>query len=554
MKIYKYIHNILSGACLLLTTIAATSCDNANDWTVDAAHNRLFSCDLSGVTPEDIGTEATLEFKTVKGAEYYLIEVSKDTLYNDIEMGSTATSIIYGEDKSIKESPYTMTGLDSSTKYYLRLKAMSGNTPESKWSYLSDYSFKTKSEQIFEEISTADLTENSVVLHWLANAEVTKLEILKGEEVKVTKDLTNDNEAVTNGTITIDGLEAQTNYTAKIYKDNVVRGTIGFTTFAAVPSADLVYRMTADENLSNELLAEITAQCEGTSITIAMPAGTTNKYGEALELADGYSYTFFGIAGEKKPVIAISTITLKNNALIKFQNVELNADGINAEGTAKTNEYIINQSAAAVVDNITFEDCDIIGFKNSIVRIHSSSSIEFKKVVFNGCYIKGQNLASKYYVLHNNSGKFGEVEYNNTTFDCTGYRGLFYSENKDCTSINITDCTIYNIPASGQYVIDFKSTDNGATNGIIINNTIFAKVQDASAAKGIRSNSVQTFDNVWTTNDFKLTGNQFSGTVTAFDGTSTDLFENPAAGDFTIKSYNFGGRLNAGAIKWRMTE
>ena len=54
MKIYKYIHNILSGACLLLTTIAATSCDNANDWTVDAAHNRLCSCDLSGVTPEDI--------------------------------------------------------------------------------------------------------------------------------------------------------------------------------------------------------------------------------------------------------------------------------------------------------------------------------------------------------------------------------------------------------------------------------------------------------------------------------------------------------------------
>lgn len=104
------------------------------------------------------------------------------------------------------------------------------------------------------------------------------MEILKGEEVKVTKDLTNDNEAVTNGTITIDGLEAQTNYTAKIYKDNIVRGTIGFTTFAAVPSADLVYRMTADENLSNELLAEITAQCEpNSSITIAIPAGSVLK-------------------------------------------------------------------------------------------------------------------------------------------------------------------------------------------------------------------------------------------------------------------------------------
>lgn len=554
MKIYKYIHRILPGACLLLATLAATSCDNANDWTVDPAYNRLFSCGLSGVTPEDIGTEATLEFKTVRGAEYYLIEVSKDTLYNDIEMGSTATSIIYGEDKSIKESPYTMTGLDSSTKYYIRLKAVSSSIPESKWAYLSNYSFKTKSEQIFESVSTADLTENSVILHWLANAEVTKLEILKGEEVKITKDLANDNEAITSGTITIDGLEAQTNYTAKIYKNDIVRGTIGFTTFAAVPSADVVYRMTADESLSNELLTEITSQCEaGSSITIAMPAGTTYKYSEALKLVDGYSYTFFGIAGEKKPVIAASMITLSNNAFVKFQNVEINADGIDETGAAKTNGYVINQSAAAVVDNITFEDCDIIGFTTSIVRIQASG-VEFKKVVLNGCYIKGGTSASSYNILHNKSGKFGEVEYSNTTFDCTGYRGLFYSEKVNCTSIDVKDCTVYNTPASGQYIMDFKDKGYGATNGITISNTIFAMVQNTSSAKGIRGNSTQTFENVWVTNDFKLTGDKFQGTFATFDGTTADLFENPAEGNFSIKSYNFGGRLNAGAKKWRMTE
>lgn len=553
MKIYKYIHNILSGACLLLTTIAATSCDNANDWTVDAAHNRLFSCDLSGVTPEDIGTEATLEFKTVKGAEYYLIEVSKDTLYNDIEMGSTATSIIYGEDKSIKESPYTMTGLDSSTKYYLRLKAMSGNTPESKWSYLSDYSFKTKSEQIFEEISTADLTENSVVLHWLANAEVTKLEILKGEEVKVTKDLTNDNEAVTNGTITIDGLEAQTNYTAKIYKDNIVRGTIGFTTFAAVPSADLVYRMTADENLSNELLAEITAQCEpNSSITIAIPAGSVLKSSKKLTLPDGYSYTFFGAAGEKKPVITIQQLEFTSHSFIKFQNVELNANGIDETGINKQYDYFINAANDVHVDNITFVDCDILGYKLAVIRLKDTNTAEIKNITFNNCYIKGGNITNSGYSILDtrNEGKFGNILFENTTINGNGYAGIIYSKNCDVDKITIESCTVYNsIVSSSKYFIDFDKKGNKATNGIIINNTIMGKAE----GRGIRSGNDVICDNVWFTNDFQLSEYKFTPTGT-FEGSSTDLFEAPENDNFKIKSYNFGGRLNAGAIKWRMTE
>ena len=552
MKIYKYIHNILSGACLLLTTIAATSCDNANDWTVDAAHNRLFSCDLSGVTPEDIGTEATLEFKTVKGAEYYLIEVSKDTLYNDIEMGSTATSIIYGEDKSIKESPYTMTGLDSSTKYYLRLKAMSGNTPESKWSYLSDYSFKTKSEQIFEEISTADLTENSVVLHWLANAEVTKLEILKGEEVKVTKDLTNDNEAVTNGTITIDGLEAQTNYTAKIYKDNVVRGTIGFTTFAAVPSADVIYRMTTDENLSSELIINITENCEpNSSITIALPAGKTYKYGKTLELPEGFSYTFFGTAGEKKPVIAVSKIELTNSAFIKFQNIELNANGIDENGNEKTNAYLINQSNSAIVDNIEFEDCDIIGYgpKGTLLRLQTAATKEIKNISFIGCYIK--TTEAGYYMLQSkDGGKFGNILFSNTTINGCGAKGLILSDKTAVNKISIKDCTIYKAPASGQYIIDFSDANIGATEGIEITNTIFAASTEVKGVRGKNDNI--NIENVWYTQDFTYKSNRLPGETS--DVTSTDLFEAPENDNFKIKSYNIGGRLNAGAIKWRMTE
>ena len=71
--------------------------------------------------------------------------------------------------------------------------------------------------------------------------------------------------------------------------------------------------------------------------------------------------------------------------------------------------------------------------------------------------------------------------------------------------------------------------------------------------RGIRSGNDVICDNVWFTNDFQLSEYKFTPTGT-FEGSSTDVFEAPENDNFKIKSYNFGGRLNAGAIKWRMTE
>lgn len=141
----------LSGAALLLTAFAATSCDDANDWSTDASYDRLFSSPKISVSANALDAEVT--FTTVPNAEYYVIEVSKDSLYDAISMGGTASSILYGEDKSIVKSPFTIDGLDSDSKYFLRIRSYAAGKSESLWGYLTDKSFKTRTEQIINGYS-----------------------------------------------------------------------------------------------------------------------------------------------------------------------------------------------------------------------------------------------------------------------------------------------------------------------------------------------------------------------------------------------------------------
>ena len=182
MKMFKYI--IGSGAFMLLTSIIGTACTDGNDWDVDSAHDRLFSVLEDKISVSEDATTAEVSWNTVKGAEYYVIEISKDSLYNDIEMGG-ANAIIYGEDKTIIKSPYIISGLTADTKYFLRIKALADGKQDSQWSYLDDYSFITKTEQIFESISGNDIKAESVVLHWEAGANVDRIEITNADGVLV---------------------------------------------------------------------------------------------------------------------------------------------------------------------------------------------------------------------------------------------------------------------------------------------------------------------------------------------------------------------------------
>ena len=99
-----------------------------------------------------------------------------------------------------------------------------------------------------------------------------------------------------------------------------------------------------------------------------------------------------------------------------------------------------------------------------------------------------------------------------------------------------------------------------------VSNTIFGHGFDTSGAdpanyayKFITDPTtvmVALFTNVHDTSDAAYTaGNAPSDlgvTITRYPGTSTDLFEDPANGNFKIKDKSFVGKSSAGDPRWRL--
>lgn len=82
MNSIKKLKNIaVAGGLFLLTAWVNTSCDTTNDWSVDESYDRLFRTTSISVVPT--ATEAEVTWGTGSKADFYIIEISKDSLYQD---------------------------------------------------------------------------------------------------------------------------------------------------------------------------------------------------------------------------------------------------------------------------------------------------------------------------------------------------------------------------------------------------------------------------------------------------------------------------------------
>lgn len=227
MKAIKYIYGL--GLSAVLSGMLFTSCTDANDWGVDTSFDRLFGTKQSSFTVTEGAVSAEVKWDATVNTEYYIIEVSTDSLYDDIPMGAE-NSIVYGENGSIIQSPYTITGLLGETTYYLRIKSMSKDK-QSNWVYLPDYKFTTDKEQILNEPSETEITDEAVSLTWEAGLEVTHITYTQ-DGTLVTYELSDEEKAV--GKVTLMGLLAMTDYTFYIYNGEILRGEIEVTTGQSV--------------------------------------------------------------------------------------------------------------------------------------------------------------------------------------------------------------------------------------------------------------------------------------------------------------------------------
>ena len=558
------IKNILGTTLITALALSATSCTDGNDWDVDGSLSRLFGLNGDQITVETAETSATVTFSAFTSAdvpepEYYVFEVSKDSLYDGVE---NAKIITYGEDKSLTSSPVVLNGLDGDSKYFMRVKAMSTKANESKWVYYKDgSSFKTKAEQIFNAVNASDLFEDHVNLSWTPGAEVTHITYANASDAENIQTIKLTDEEKAAGKYTLSGLQPTSTYIITIYNNDVKRGQLEITTPAAMPSANYKYTLPNDVKvISNDLLNEIAEQAKAAagsetnySATIGIPAGTTiSLYGTSetdgsktnVTIPDGMSITFFGLAGGDAPTINMDKNfdVAGSHAYIKFQNVKLVENGAG---------YFINQSKACTVSEFSLEDCEVSNVKTSFFRLQGSDAKAISKLTLKNSTFT--NLCAGYGFIHvdagSGSGHVDNVEIDACTFNgiCKTGKVFIYSKATNMQDITIKNSTFYNCNGNGQYFVDFNK-DTFGPNTFLIENCIFGKSADETTNKNIRSKTAPTVANSYSTKDFFKV---IKG-VNALDYSSDQLFTDPANGNFTIKAGTL--KEKAGDPRWYPTK
>lgn len=560
----KSIKNILGTASMMALALSATSCTDGNDWDVDGSLSRLFGLNGDKITVETAETSATVTFsaftsKAVPSPEYYVFEVSKDSLYEGVE---NANIIKFGEDKTLTSSPVVLSGLDGDSKYYMRVKAMSSTSNESKWVYYKDgSSFKTKAEQIFNNVEATDLFEDHVNLSWTPGADVTHITYANTNDAENIQTINLTDEEKAAGKYTLGGLNPTSTYTITIYKNDVKRGQLQVTTPAAMPAANFKYSLASDVTvISQDLIDEIAEKAKAAagnetnySATIGIPAGAkVALYGindsdggkTNVTIPDGMSVTFFGLAGGDAPTINLDKNfdIAGSHAFIKFQNVKLEENGAG---------YFINQSKACTVSEFTLENCEVSNLKTSFFRLQGSDAKSIGKLTLkNSIFTK---LCAGYGFIHvdagSGAGHVDNVEIDGCTFNsiCITGKVFIFSKKTDMQDITIKNSTFYNCNGNGQYFVDFN-TDTFGPSTFTIENCIFGKSADEATNKNIRSKTPATVANSFRTTDFFKVIKGVNDT----EFSSTQLFKDPANGDFTIKAGTL--KEKAGDPRWYVVE
>lgn len=560
----KSIKNILGTASMMALALSATSCTDGNDWDVDGSLSRLFGLNGDKITVETAETSATVTFsaftsKAVPSPEYYVFEVSKDSLYEGVE---NANIIKFGEDKTLTSSPVVLSGLDGDSKYYMRVKAMSSTSNESKWVYYKDgSSFKTKAEQIFNNVEATDLFEDHVNLSWTPGADVTHITYANTNDAENIQTINLTDEEKAAGKYTLGGLNPTSTYTITIYKNDVKRGQLQVTTPAAMPAANFKYSLASDVTvISQDLIDEIAEKAKAAagnetnySATIGIPAGAkVALYGindsdggkTNVTIPDGMSVTFFGLAGGDAPTINLDKNfdIAGSHAFIKFQNVKLEENGAG---------YFINQSKACTVSEFTLENCEVSNLKTSFFRLQGSDAKSIGKLTLkNSIFTK---LCAGYGFIHidagSGKGHLDNVEIDGCTFNsiCVTGKVFIFSKKTDMQDITIKNSTFYNCNGNGQYFVDFN-VDTFGPSTFTIENCIFGKSADEATDKNIRSKTPATVANSFRTTDFFKVIKGVNDT----EFSSTQLFKDPANGDFTIKAGTLKER--AGDPRWYVVE
>ena len=547
MKTFHSFKKIGYWLMLSFAALQFQACNN-NGSFIDEAFNRLFHPTTFTVTSVQ-ATSAVVQWNQMPGVDHYVLEISQDSLLfnpivSTITVSGQATSANSFTSGTTVTFTDTLTNLHAGIRYSVRVKGISATTGVGDSHYVTA-TFLTPVEQLLQQVGLGDKTNSSAIIRWPAGTVATQLVYYPQANPQGAQTITLTSAQLAAGTITLTGLTGNTVYVVQLMNSTYMRGNITFATYPDVPAAQRVIFLQPTDSIHNVL-----DTCTAQTITLVLPLGSSFGEPATLNIKSNTSVTFYGMPSDTLPTLSIIRVALPDVAgTIKFQN--LNLAGYNSD--AGTN-YVINQGTATNTGAVIFENCLIHHFR-SPSRIQSSNSIVVGQLTYDNCFTYDNGSGGYQLVTTSNAtaGKFDNIKITNTTVwgvstvDC----GLILCNMVPPTSIDIENCTFYNMVKASKYFIDLNTN---STNGVITN-CIFGKSNSqltTSGAKGIRTGTggSMIITNSYATTDWITTANNITDLI-LYNNTSAALFKAPDSGIFTIIDSSFAGASNAGDPRWR---
>ena len=546
-KSMKKNKNISMGIILVFCfALGITSCKEDSDLELP----RLFRPINFNV--ETNKTVATITWAKVDDAVSYTLQLSTDSVNYDanIVLDTTLTELSF-----VKE-------LAGETNYYARLYANASDAAKN--SKYNSLSFKTPAENIFTgygtDINTGKLYSaymtdvHTLTIKWVPAANVTHLILTSADEATRDSLVISGSEALA-GEKVVSSLD-NSKWSVKIYNNKILRGTT-----TGIIEGDVIVAATDD------LPTAITNAIDGQVLLLAK--GALYQMGSAT-FRLGKNVKVRGLSANNRPVLAMTsgTPTTTSSMLgfvdgslidyVKFENIDFTGYCDNSNSATKIG-YLFNNNVLTTVKNLTFTNCNLHNFGNTPMRVQASKNQVIDTLSFNGCTIFDVGFSSTYAIVNSNSADF----INNINFSyCTIYNfkgSLVLRQNQSFNAINITNCTInqgMQDTGSTRFLIDANTATVNGT-GVTIKNCILGQTGSVEkGAAGIRTTGTVSISTTYCTKDYfdetLVGGAAFSvkDKMTLFSGNSTDLWNAPTTGDFTLKASAFAGKGTVGDLRW----
>jgi hypothetical protein len=472
----------------------------------------------------------------VKNTDHYVVEI-----YDGIDFAPA--NLVHTADIAGDLITYEYVLPAGDTQFSARIKAVSSTegVADSKWISVG---FKSDPENLFTGYVSEMTGLGTCTVKWAPGVAATAIVLDKGG---VTSYPLTSGE-ITAGVKNLTGV-ASGKYEIRLMNSTFVRGRT---------------------NISLEGDAYLAAGGDLNAALNALPAGgilllaNGEKYGLTKPDTVALSIKVRGINATNRPIIYLNTgggnhmfdiapaMTLSDSLVFQYVDISCYYDDA---GITRHRGVIDQELTAMNIGKIRFLDCIIRNSGRSAIRLRSGGTpVQYIETVeFNNCIMYDYAWDSHYGILNGaKGGNFGNIKFINTTVYNARGGTINYGNGAGCLSVVIDNCTFdrLTMDTSARYFIDFGTTGNTSAGTITISDCIFG--QTSAIANGVRAGLMSlSVTGSYYTSDFINVAGSIATSMTAYAGSSSALWTNPATGIFTYMDANFPGLASAGAPRWR---